>query len=109
MIRRVASSAWWSEKPFARIALRSGTIDVRSVGSELIDLRTVNGGLELMLPADARANLSATVVNGVIDTTGLALDLMGEQTRRRVRGRLNGGGAPIELATTNGPIRVATK
>ena len=85
------------------------TIDVRSLGAELIELRTVNGALELTLPLNAKANLSASVTNGVIDTSGLALDLMGEQTRRRVRGRLNGGGTPIELSTTNGPIRVAIR
>ena len=75
----------------------------------MIELRTVNGELKLTLPGNANANLSASVTNGVIDTSGLALDLMGEQTRRRVRGRLNGGGTPIELATTNGPIRVAVR
>ena len=93
----------------ARTVNGAVTIDVESLGDELIDLRTVNGALELTLPESARANLSATVANGVIDTTGLVLDLMGEQTRRRVRGRLNGGGAPIELTTTNGPIRVAVR
>ena len=93
----------------ARAVNGAVTIDVGSLGDDLIDLRTVNGALELTLPATAKANLSATVTNGVIDTTGLALDLMGEQTRRRVRGRLNGGGTPIELSTTNGPIRVAVR
>jgi hypothetical protein len=85
------------------------TIDLRSLADELIELRTVNGGLKLTLPGTARANLSASCTNGVIDTSGLALDLMGEQTRRRVRGRLNGGGTPIELTTTNGTIRVAAR
>ena len=85
------------------------TIDIRSLGDELIELRTVNGELNLTLPENARANVSASCTNGVIDTSGLMLDLMGEQTRRRVRGRLNGGGTPIELSTTNGPIRVAIR
>jgi Toastrack DUF4097 len=85
------------------------TIEIRSLGEELIELRTVNGELTLTLPGNARANLSASVTNGVIDTSGLTLDLMGEQTRRRVRGRLNGGGTPIDLSTTNGPIRVAVR
>jgi DUF4097 and DUF4098 domain-containing protein YvlB len=93
----------------ARAVNGSVTIEIRSLGDELIELRTVNGELNLTLPGDARANLSASVTNGVIDTSGLTLDLMGEQTRRRVRGRLNGGGTPIELSTTNGPIRVAVR
>ena len=93
----------------ARAVNGSVTMDVRSLGAELIELRTVNGAVELTLPASGKANLSASVTNGVIDTSGFALDLMGEQTRRRVRGRLNGGGTSIELSTTNGPIRVAPK
>lgn len=93
----------------ARAVNGAVTIDIRSLGDQLIDLRTVNGALTLTLPQDARANVSASVTNGVIDTTGLALDLMGEQTRRRVRGRLNGGGTPIEVSTTNGPIGIATR
>jgi DUF4097 and DUF4098 domain-containing protein YvlB len=51
-------------------------------------------------------NLSASTVNGPIEVTGLALDLMGEQSKRRVRGRLNGGGTPIELTTVNGRIQI---
>jgi hypothetical protein len=93
----------------ARTVNGSVTMDVRSLGAELIELRTVNGAVELTLPEGAKANLSASVTNGVINTSGFALDLMGEQTRRRVRGRLNGGGTPIELSTTNGPIRVSPK
>ena len=85
------------------------TIALGTLGSELIELRTVNGALTLTLPENAKADLSASVTNGLIDTTGLMLDLMGEQTKRRVRGRLNGGGTPIELSTTNGPIRVAVR
>jgi DUF4097 and DUF4098 domain-containing protein YvlB len=93
----------------ARAVNGSVTIDLRSLRDELIELRTVNGELNLTLPENAKANLSASCTNGVIDTAGLTLDLMGEQTRRRVRGRLNGGGTPIELTTTNGPIRVAIR
>ena len=47
------------------------TIEIRSLGDELIELRTVNGELNLTLPGNARANLSASVTNGVIDTSGL--------------------------------------
>jgi hypothetical protein len=85
------------------------TIDVGSIGADPIDLRTVNGALQLTLPRAARANLSATCTNGVIDLSGVALELMGEQSRRRVRGRINGGGTPVELTTTNGSIRVGVR
>jgi hypothetical protein len=85
------------------------TIDVASLGAEPIDLRTVNGVLQLTLPQAARANVSATCTNGAIDVSGVALELMGEQSRRRVRGRMNGGGTPVELTTINGSIRVAVR
>jgi hypothetical protein len=85
------------------------TIEVGSLGADPIDLRTVNGVLQLTLPQAARANVSASCTNGVIDVSGVALELMGEQSRRRVRGRMNGGGTPVELTTTNGSIRVAVR
>jgi hypothetical protein len=84
-------------------------IAMRSVGEALIDLRTVNGAVRLTLPGDAKANLSASCRNGEIDVAGLTLDLMGEQSRRRVRGRMNGGGTPIELNTVNGKIEVSAR
>jgi hypothetical protein len=84
-------------------------IALSSVGEDLIDLRTTNGPLQLALPEKTKANLSASTVNGPIETAGLTLDLMGEQSRRRVRGRLNGGGTPIELNTVNGRIEVTPR
>jgi hypothetical protein len=63
----------------------------------------------LTLPQSAKANVSATCVNGSIDASGLPLDLMGDQSKRRVRGRMNGGGTPIELNTVNGKIEVSSR
>jgi len=94
-------------------------IEVRAIGDDPIDLRTTNGSIRLTLPPDAKGNLSARAINGTIDTGNLPLDLIGEQSSRegdgrflrgdggrRVRGRLNGGGTPIELNTINGRIEV---
>ena len=81
-------------------------IVLASVGADLIDVRVINGGLTLTLPGDASANLLATCTNGSIDVSALNLDHMGEQTPRRVRGRLNSGGTPIELSTVNGNLLV---
>jgi hypothetical protein len=71
-----------------------------------VSIRTVNGRLDLALPESGKADLSATCRNGTIQVSGLPLDPFGEQTRRNVQGKLNGGGAPIELNTVNGSIRV---
>jgi DUF4097 and DUF4098 domain-containing protein YvlB len=81
-------------------------IDVASVGSDRISLSTTNGGVTLTLPDAAKADISASVTNGGINVSGLDKLELSEQSRRHVEGKLNGGGTPIELQTTNGGIRV---
>jgi DUF4097 and DUF4098 domain-containing protein YvlB len=77
-----------------------------SVGSENITLRTTNGGVTLTLPENAKADLSASCTNGGINVSALDALEISEQSRRRLEGRLNGGGTSIEVRTTNGGIRV---
>jgi hypothetical protein len=48
------------------------------------------------------------VTNGGIDSSGLSIETT-ESTRRRLEGRLNGGGAPIRIEGTNGGIRIAPR
>jgi hypothetical protein len=66
----------------------------------------VNGGVDLALPAESRARILARVTNGGISTGDLGLEPTGEQTRRRVEGTLNGGGASVTVETTNGGVRL---
>jgi hypothetical protein len=82
------------------------TIDMASVGADSISLRTTNGGVTLTLPDTAKATLSASCTNGGINVSSLDNLDVSDQSRRRLEGRLNGGGTPIELRTTNGGIRV---
>lgn len=82
------------------------TIDLASLSKDPVDLRAVNGQIALTVPAAANANIEANCTNGSIDIADLPVQLTGEQTRRRARGRLNDGGSPIELTTTNGNIQV---
>lgn len=70
------------------------------------DVKSVNGGINLTLPNDARADVTARCVNGGISVSGLELELEGEQSRRRVAGKLNGGGARVTVETTNGGVRI---
>lgn len=84
------------------------TMELASVGADGVRLKTVNGGIQLTLPETAKADLTATCTNGGIDVSGLQLDVQ-EQSRRRVGGRLNGGGAAVELRTVNGGIRVRAR
>ena len=61
----------------------------------------------LRLPRDAKATISASVTNGGIDTGGLAIDVTGENSRRRLEGRLNGGGPRVQIEGTNGGISLS--
>jgi DUF4097 and DUF4098 domain-containing protein YvlB len=84
-------------------------VDVDAVTDPGIDLECTNGGIKLRLPRDAKATLSARITNGGIDADELDIELAGEATRRRLEGRLNGGGPRIELEGTNGGIRISAK
>lgn len=76
-------------------------------GEGSVSLEAVNGGVSLALHGESRASVTARVTNGGINTTGLDLQLTGEQSRRRLEGTLNGGGARVTLETTNGGVRLS--
>jgi hypothetical protein len=82
------------------------TIDMASLGSERITLHTTNGGVVLTLPETSKADLSASVTNGGISVGEFQNLDVAEKSRRRFEARLNGGGTPIELQTTNGGVRI---
>jgi hypothetical protein len=73
-------------------------VDVDEVAERGIELGCTNGGINLRLPT-----------NGGIAADGLDLELTGQASRRRLEGRLNGGGPRIVLAGTNGGIRISPK
>jgi DUF4097 and DUF4098 domain-containing protein YvlB len=74
--------------------------------SGTFDLESVNGGVTLSLPSDSKADIVARCVNGGISVTGLDVVVMGEQTRRRLDGKLNGGGARVSMETVNGGVKI---
>ena len=77
-----------------------------SVGDS-ISLRTTNGGVTLTLPGRAPRRTSPPRAPTAASTSR-SLDKLdvSDKSRRRLEARLNGGGTPIELQTTNGGIRV---
>jgi hypothetical protein len=94
----------------------SGTLEARTTNGGVhvrmdamtpagVRLSTVNGGVSLDLPASARATILARVTNGGVHTDNLDLAVR-DQSRRRLEATLNGGGGPVELAATNGGIRI---
>jgi len=72
-----------------------------------VEIETVNGGASLELPTDSKATITATTVNGSVRVSDLDLQRQGEDTRRRVEGTLNGGGARVSVSTTNGGVRLS--
>jgi Toastrack DUF4097 len=88
----------------------NGGVDVEltRVGDGGAKLECTNGGITLRLSPDAKASISASITNGGINASGLQLDTT-ESSRRRLEGRLNGGGPSIRLEGTNGGIRIAAR
>jgi len=84
------------------------TMDFASVGKDSIRLSTTNGGVVIGLPDSAKADVVATCTNGGINVNGVKMEIS-EQSRRRLEGKMNGGGASIELKTTNGGIRIRAR
>lgn len=84
----------------------SVSIELDAVAKDGVKLGTTNGGVQLSLPANAQADIRASCVNGGVSATNLNLVHQGTQSRRRIDAKLNGGGARIELDTTNGGIKI---
>jgi len=84
------------------------SLEVTAVAPGGVRAETVNGSVEVTLPATARADVAASCVNGRISVANLKLEGP-ESTRRRVEGRLNGGGPKVVLEATNGRIQLTGK
>lgn len=86
----------------------NGHIDI-----ELIDVdphidmsfRSTNGGIDIALPRDIRADLEVSTTNGRINTD-FPVQIGGRYNRKRIRGEINGGGQLIEVRTVNGNIQI---
>jgi hypothetical protein len=87
----------------------NGGIDlsVGAIGAEGVKAETVNGGVSVSVPRTAKADISARVVNGGLSVGDLPVETVGEQNRRRLEGKLNGGGPRIELGAVNGGVRLS--
>jgi DUF4097 and DUF4098 domain-containing protein YvlB len=84
-------------------------VELAHVAESGAKLGCTNGGIVLRLPPDAKATISARITNGGISTSGVNIEATGESSRRRLDGRMNGGGPKIDLEGTNGGIRIASR
>lgn len=74
-----------------------------------VTLESVNGRIDLTLPASADASVRAETVNGSIDND-LGLEVRkGRYIGSSMKGTLGSGGAEVSLSTVNGPISVSRR
>jgi len=78
----------------------------RADWKDKLQLKTVNGGIEVSLPASTGANVKAGTVNGDIETD-FPLTVKGKFGRRRIEGSIGGGGPVLEMETVNGDIKLS--
>ena len=84
-------------------------IEMDKVAEGGLQLETTNGGIDLRIPKDAPVTISARLTNGRIDASSLSIQVDGEVSRRRLDGKMNGGGPRISLETTNGGITIGAR
>jgi hypothetical protein len=70
-----------------------------------LNFSTVNGSITVELPADASAEVKASVVNGDIETD-FPLTVKGKWGPRSMRGTIGSGGRQLALDTVNGGIKL---
>jgi len=70
-----------------------------------LKLKTVNGGIDVFVPASLSADVKASTVNGDIQTD-FPLTVTGRITRRSIQGTIGSGGRQLEMETVNGGIEL---
>ena len=79
--------------------------------TDSIEMETVNGGVELALPSESKATIAARCVNGGVRVENLEIAKEEQHNdfdrRRPLNGTMNGGGAKVDMSTTNGGVRIS--
>lgn len=84
----------------------NGNIRARGqIGSAGLEYSTVNGSIEIELPANANASVDLSTVNGRV-TSDFPITFTGEIDPRRIRAELGSGGPRLRARTVNGGIRL---
>jgi len=85
-----------------------GSVDVaigRAGWKDQLEIETVNGGIRFHVRGDLNAQVTATTVNGDIDTD-FPLTIQGRFGPRRLTGTIGSGGRELSLKTVNGDIAI---
>lgn len=75
------------------------------VGRDGLDYETVNGSIEIELPANADVNVSLRTTNGRV-TSDFPITFSGEINPRRIEAKVGNGGPELRARTVNGGIRL---
>lgn len=86
---------------------KAGSGDIQADGSPTgaWNVHTGSGGVQLKLPSDAAFDLDAHTSSGSISVDH-PLTVQGSVGRKEVRGRVGGGGVPVEVETGSGDIQI---
>jgi len=87
----------------------NGSIDAtfdKLGGSQRVIAETVNGRVQLRLPADTSARIDVGTVNGGIDADDFGLEVDKGFLGRDLDGEIGGGDARIKVSTVNGSVKI---
>jgi DUF4097 and DUF4098 domain-containing protein YvlB len=83
----------------------SGTIRADGQPTGAWSVRTGSGSVELKLPSDAAFDLDAHTSSGSISVDH-PVTVQGNLGHKEIRGKVRGGGVPVEVATGSGDIQI---
>ena len=92
-----------------RVNMVNGDMEIRFTSldnAKKIDLESVNGDIELYLPANANASIDADTVSGRISNDFGIEVIKHKWVGSEMRGKLGSGDVNIDLENVNGKIRV---
>jgi len=94
----------------AHVRSQNGPVDIALSGTQWtgvgLDAETQNGPVTLSIPASYKAHVEASTVNGPLESD-YPVTLQGHIDPRHLAVDIGGGGSPIRVATTNGPVTIS--
>jgi hypothetical protein len=87
-----------------------GSVEARvSNGSRMNaawNIHTGDGSVDMTLPGDLQANIDASTGDGHI-SLGMPVTVEGSFSNSQIHGKMNGGGQPLVIHTSDGSIRLS--
>jgi hypothetical protein len=70
------------------------------------NIHTGDGSVDMTLPGDLQANIDASTGDGHI-SLGMPVTVEGNFSNSQIHGKMNGGGQPLVIHTSDGSIRLS--